>query len=125
MHVVFQVMIQEGYHLPKCAFGTQPRQGVKMKSGKQTAQPDMDSSCTIVLDQQLGLIQKSKVYVENLNPQYEETLWFDIRQNELPAHMVVQVMILSSPSPSPLFLFFSSLLFSSLFFSPLLPSPTP
>jgi hypothetical protein len=72
-----------------------------MKSGKQTAQPDMDSSCTIVLDQQLGLIQKSKVYVENLNPQYEETLWFDIRQNELPAHMVVQVMILSSPSPSP------------------------
>lgn len=97
-----QVTIQEGYKLPKCAYGTQPRQGVQLKSGKQTAQPDMDSSVTIVLDQQLGLIQKSKVFVENLNPEYDETLWFDIRQNELPAHMNVQVMILPSPLLSSL-----------------------
>lgn len=58
----------------------------------ETAPLDMDSSVTVILDPQLNLIQKSKVMVQNLNPEYNEDLWFSIKQNELPTSLTVQVM---------------------------------
>uniref|UniRef100_A0A7S1GWQ1 C2 domain-containing protein n=1 Tax=Hemiselmis andersenii TaxID=464988 RepID=A0A7S1GWQ1_HEMAN len=85
-----RVTIEEGLDLPDCAYGQKPKI-MKTNRSPEPLQLMIDSCVNVILDPSTGHSAKTKVHKQSSNPSYQETLWFSIRQNELPAFLTVEV----------------------------------